>query len=129
MDNRGKVGEEVISVCGTNLLKTLWEKEKNACPTAFSTRLENILPFSLDLKLSFANSLCLEEFKFVVWEGFKYTPNDRILDWSKFRASDDNLNMVKIVLDRLEYIVGLRVFQKASASWSFKLKTEWKRGE
>ena len=42
----------------TSLLKTLWEKEK-----LFSTRLDNFMPFSSNLKLSSANPLSLEESK------------------------------------------------------------------
>ena len=54
----------------TSLLKTLWEKEKllvmsnfSFSHSVFSTRLDNFLPFSLDLKLSSANSFSLEESK------------------------------------------------------------------
>ena len=52
----------------TNLLKTLWEKEKllvtvSPFPTVFSTQLDNFLPFSLNFKLLSANSLSLEESK------------------------------------------------------------------
>ena len=37
----------------------------------FSTRLENFLSLSSNLKLSSTNTLSLEESKFVVWERFK----------------------------------------------------------
>ena len=44
-----------------------WEKEKllaiSPFPTVFSTRLDNFLPFSSNLKLSSANSFSLEESK------------------------------------------------------------------
>ena len=36
-------------------------------PTVFSTRLENFLPFSSNLKLSSADSFSLKSLKFVVW--------------------------------------------------------------
>ena len=58
-----------LRVCGTNLLKTLREKEKllvraiSPFHTLFSTVLENFLPFSSNLKLSSANSISLEESK------------------------------------------------------------------
>ena len=54
-------------VCCTSLLKTLWEKEKllvmsiSPFPTVISTRLENILLLSSNLKLSSAKSESLEE--------------------------------------------------------------------
>ena len=49
-----------LHVSSTSLLKTLWEKEKLL---VFSTRLENFLSLLSNLKLSFANSLSLEESK------------------------------------------------------------------
>ena len=56
-------------VGSTSLLKTLWEKEKLlvtsnfSFPTVFSTRQENFLPLSSNLKLSSANFLSLGESK------------------------------------------------------------------
>ena len=53
----------------TNLLKTLWEKgeiahnEQFLLFPVFSTRLDNFLPFSSNLKMSSANSFILEESK------------------------------------------------------------------
>ena len=58
-----------LRVCSTSLLKTLWEKEKLlvtsnfSFPTVFSTRLENFLLLSSNLKLLSANSLNLEKSK------------------------------------------------------------------
>ena len=58
-----------LRVCRISLLKTLWEKEKLlemsnfSFPTMFSTRLEHFLPFSSNVKLSSANSFCLERIK------------------------------------------------------------------
>ena len=78
---RGGGGEEAVHVnpfpyndtfwCPweTSLLKTLWEKEKLLITsnfsylTVFSTRLDNFLPFSSNLKLSSAKSFNLEEYK------------------------------------------------------------------
>ena len=57
-----------LRVCCTSLLKTLREKEKLLVMSNFSfsrsvffTSLETFLPFLLNLKLSSANSLSLEE--------------------------------------------------------------------
>ena len=56
-------------VCCTSLLKTLWEKDKllfraiSPFLTVFSTRLENFLSFSSNLKLSSASSFSLYESK------------------------------------------------------------------
>ena len=47
-----------LRVCGTRLLKTLWEKEK-----LLKTLIENFLSFPSNLKLSSANSFSLEETK------------------------------------------------------------------
>ena len=58
-----------LRVCSTNLLKTLWEKEKLLIQvitpflTVFSTLLINFPPFSSNLKLLPANSFSLEESK------------------------------------------------------------------
>ena len=56
-----------LRVCRTNLLKTLWEKEKLpvtsnfSFPEAFSTFLEDFPPYSSSLTLSSANSFNIEE--------------------------------------------------------------------
>ena len=53
-----------LGVCSISLLKTLWEKEQFLLfPQCFLSILENFLPLSLHLKLSFANSLNLGESK------------------------------------------------------------------
>ena len=58
-----------LRVCRTNLLKTLWEKEKLLIKSNFSishsvfTLLENFPSFSSNLKLLSANSFSLEESK------------------------------------------------------------------
>ena len=69
-------------------------------------------------------------------------PNDKILDWFKLKAFEDNrLNMnqkVNFVLRRIENIVGkgenadyqhflifLQCFQKASFQWSLKVGIVW----
>ena len=44
-------------------------------PIVFSTRLENFLPFSSNLKLSSANSFSWKSVKFVVWERVKNLHN------------------------------------------------------
>ena len=56
-----------VRVCSTSLLKTPWEKEKLLIMSNFSfyhsvfySFGENFLPFSSNLKLSFANSFNLE---------------------------------------------------------------------
>ena len=51
-----------LHVCSTSLLKTLWEKEK-LLVQYFLPILEKFPPFSLNLKLSSANSFSLEESK------------------------------------------------------------------
>ena len=56
-----------LRVCGTSLLKTLWKKEKSLVRSNFSFSrsvfiyFENFLSLSSNLKLSSANSFCLEE--------------------------------------------------------------------
>ena len=50
-----------LRVCSTNLLKTL--RAISPFPTVFSSRLENFLPFSQNLKLLSANSFRLEKAK------------------------------------------------------------------
>ena len=69
-------------------------------------------------------------------------PNDKILDWFKLKAFEDNrLNMnqkINFVLRRIENIVGkgenadyqhflvfLQCFQKASFQWSLKVGIVW----
>ena len=58
-----------LHVCSKSLLKTLWEKKKLlvtsnfSFPTAFSTLLEDFMPFSPTLKLSSANSFSLKASK------------------------------------------------------------------
>ena len=58
-----------LCVFRTSLLKTLQEKEKlfvtsnSPFPTVFSTCLENLMPFSSNVKLSSAKSFSLEESK------------------------------------------------------------------
>ena len=56
-----------LRVRSKNLLQTLWEMENwlltSLFPTVFSTRLDNFLPFSSNLKLSSANSFSLDECK------------------------------------------------------------------
>ena len=64
-----QTSQRAMRVCSTRLLKTLWEKEKLLVTSNFSfshcffTRLENFIPFSLNLKLSSANYFSLEESK------------------------------------------------------------------
>ena len=59
----------ILCVCSTGLLKTLWEKNKLFAASnfsfshSFSSRFENILPMSSNLKLSSANSFSLEKSK------------------------------------------------------------------
>ena len=50
----------------------------------FSTRLDNFLPFSSNLKLSSANSFSLVESKIVVWDRVKFK-----------RSSDETIKMAK----------------------------------
>ena len=63
-----------LRVCSTSLLKTLWEKEKLLVTSNFSFShsflpvLENFRLFSLNLKLSAANSFSLEESEYCRWE-------------------------------------------------------------
>ena len=52
-----------LLVYSTSLLKTLWEKDTLLVKSMFSTRLDNFLPFSSNLKSSSANSFSLEESK------------------------------------------------------------------
>ena len=59
-----------LLVCSTSLLKTLWGKEKLLVKSnffffsaVFFTFMENFLIFSLNLKLSYANSFILKESK------------------------------------------------------------------
>ena len=73
---------------------------------------------------------------------FNPLPNDKILDWSKFKElADDKINVtekVKLVLGRVENIVGkaenagyqqfvlfLKCFQKASFLGSLKVGIVW----
>ena len=60
----------LLHVCSTILLKTLLKKGEIArdeqfllFPTVFLTCLESFLPFSSNLKLQFADSFSLEEYK------------------------------------------------------------------
>ena len=68
----------ILRVCSGSLLKTLWEKEKllvtsnfSFSHSFFSTHLENFSPFSLNLKLSSAKSLSLEESNICLGEEFR----------------------------------------------------------
>ena len=74
----------------------------------FSTRLDNLLPFSSNLKLSSANSFSLEESK--ICRLVMGKPREKILDPYKLKLfADYNLKvdpMFEHFFDRVENILG-----------------------
>ena len=78
----------------------------------------------------------------IVWEQVNTLPNDKILDWSKFKAfANDKINVtqkLKFVLEMVENIVGkgenclspaislfLQYFRKTSFTGSLKVGIMW----
>ena len=89
--------------CGTR--RNCSSRAISLCPTVFSTRLDNFLPFSSNLKLSSANSFNSEESKIWYW-----VTRRQILDWSKLKQSaDDNFifdRNIRKFYKRVENTVG-----------------------
>ena len=85
-------------------------KEEIACNEqfllfpAFSTCLENFLPFSSTSELSFANSFSLEESKYVVWERFKILSSYSRALAPVFRFSPNHFKDIYPVLFPLSHI-------------------------
>ena len=71
--------------------------------TVFSTHLEKSLPFPLELKLSSANSLSLEESKLFVWERVKHI-NAQANPGSKATVSSRELNENPSSYSRLNFL-------------------------
>ena len=76
----------ILRVCTSSLLKTLWENDKLlvtsnfSFPTVFSTVVENILPFSSNIKCRLQTLSVWKSLKFVVWERVKQYKSP---DWVK----------------------------------------------
>ena len=81
----------------TILLKTLWEKDKLLVTNFFSVSHSVFYPFGeLSAVLIKFEIVVCKLFQFgpvrnsVIWEGVNSLPNNKFLDWSKFKAFADN---------------------------------------